>query len=503
VEDGRVTSRFRLAWVAGSLTLTLAGCSDRFNAGELKYVESERLAAELKDKPQLADAVRNALVKLFGPNPREIKVPPGSGLPRGGAYLANYQTVENVLKPNKFEDTGALVEGGYGLYRKHCLHCHGVSGAGDGPTSAFLYPRPRDYRKGVFKFTSTGAKPTRADLHKTIVHGLHGTSMPAFESLMAGNAEIEQVIDYVIFLSMRGETELGLIDEAVASDELTDEAATDVARSVFNKWKLADSQVVNPPIPRTLSTRASIFRGRDIFLSRNQTGNRVDCTSCHGPQAVGNGPSFVSQAVFNNAVFNGKISTHFVLSSGELEILQALNETESKSAGVAQLSASLRQKLGITEQDTPQTLKTKMSYVDRRGETATSLDEIVQSQLDDLETKAMVGRNFGIGRATYTAYIDRKTAELWNQSLDDWGNPIRPANLNREVYKGGRRPIDLYWRIAKGINGAKMPAHTPTIAPEQVWDLVNFVLALPYEPKLLEGATLPNTPPPPIAVTRR
>ena len=32
--------------------------------------------------------------------------------------------------------------------------------------------------------------------------------MPAFEALMTP-AEIEQVIDYVIFLSMRGETENG------------------------------------------------------------------------------------------------------------------------------------------------------------------------------------------------------------------------------------------------------------------------------------------------------
>ena len=36
-----------------------------------------------------------------------------------------------------------------------------------------------------------------------------------------------------------------------------------------------------------------------------------------------------------------------------------------------------------------------------------------------------------------------------------------PNNLNRGIYKGGRRPIDIYWRIAKGINGAKMPAHYP------------------------------------------
>ena len=86
--------------------------------------------------------------------------------------------------------------------------------------------------------------------------------------------------------------------------------------------------------------------------------------------------------------------------------------------------------------------------------------------------------------------------QLWEKgSLDDWGNPLRPNNLNRGVYKGGRRPIDLYWRIAKGINGAKMPAHYPNLEPERIWDLVNFVLELPYEPRLLEGATLPSAPP--------
>jgi hypothetical protein len=80
-----------------------------------------------------------------------------------------------------------------------------------------------------------------------------------------------------------------------------------------------------------------------------------------------------------------------------------------------------------------------------------------------------------------------KTA--WNPgSLDDWGNPLRPANLNLGVYKGGRRPIDLFWRITKGINGAKMPAHSSVMTEAQVWDVVNFALVLPYEPSLLADA---------------
>jgi len=98
-------------------------------------------------------------------------------------------------------------------------------------------------------------------------------------------------------------------------------------------------------------------------------------------------------------------------------------------------------------------------------------------------------------QADRLARYDEKVRDLWSKSLDDWGNALRPANLNRGIYKGGRRPLDLYWRIAKGINGAKMPAHYPNLEPERIWDLVNFVLELPYEPALLEGATLPSSPP--------
>src|SRR5262249_42525174 len=144
--------------------------------------------------------------------------------------------------------------GGYAIYRRNCLHCHGVSGAGDGPTAPFLYPIPRDYRRGIFKFTSTpsGAKPHRDDLRPTIKYGLPGTSLPAFEPLLT-ESEIEQVIEYVMFLSMRGETELALIEEGSISDEndpnaLGEDIVKEIANGILNKWKVAQAQVVNPPI---------------------------------------------------------------------------------------------------------------------------------------------------------------------------------------------------------------------------------------------------------------
>jgi mono/diheme cytochrome c family protein len=395
-----------------SLVLTVAGCADSFSAGPIVYTESKTLTEDVKGKPSLAgkpklqQKVRTALADLFGATPQNIKVPAGSGIPGGGIRLANW--VELPGKPpakngQTTTDGSTVVRtGGYGLYRRHCLHCHGVTGAGDGPTAPFLYPIPRDYRKGLFKFTSTptGARPHRDDLRRTIRDGLPGSSMPSFDALMGEN-EIEQVIDYVMFLSMRGETELGLIEEGSISDAndpeaLSAEIAADIAKGVANKWKTAQSQVVNPPIPRTPSSRASILRGRELFLGK--TKEKLECAGCHGPRAMGDGPSFVDQKIFNEVVFGGNPS-----------------EREARIASL------------------PDNVK-----------------------------------------------------ELWTQKLDDWGNPLRPANLNRGIYKGGRRPLDIYWRIAKGITGAQMPAHYPTINHEQIWDLVNFVLALPYDQDLLE-----------------
>ena len=211
-------------------------------------------------------------------------------------------------------------------------------------------------------------------------------------------------IDYVIFLSVRGETELELIELGAVSDEtdidaLSMDDARQAAESVFNKWKTAQTAIINPPVPAPPSTPKSIRHGRDLFLGR--TKEKLDCVGCHGALAQGDGPTFVSQDVFNKVVFGGNPS-----------------EKEER----------LKQ-------------------------------------------------------------FDEKTREVWTQKLDDWGNPVRPANLNRGVYKGGRRPIDLYWRISKGINGANMPPGPND--PAVIWDVVNFVLALPYQPELLKDAPAP------------
>lgn len=494
-------SRFCFLLVACSLAAT--GCGD-VPTGSITYREHERLAKDLAGKPKLRAAVKKTLADLFGENVQEIKVPTGTaqlaGLRSGGYYLANQakRNTENIRLQEAME-----VEGGYSLYRKHCLHCHGVFGAGDGPTADFLYPRPRDYRKGVYKFTSTNptnAKPTREDLKKTILYGLHGTSMPGFEALMA-ESEIEQVIDYVIFLSIRGEVEQRLIDEVAQADEpkgdenpLEADVVRDIVQTVFSSWSddpsVSRKAIPNPKVARVAATPESIQRGKELFLGINKTGNKLECAGCHGPQGKGNGSSFIDPQVTQDVVFRLKpldVAIHRLYETkknasashgeGHGDAHGSAPEVKEDAAGVLAylkntppVVSYLREKRNLLP-DVP--AKDFGTFLDKNGPEVSEAALKLVPALADPEFRPFLASQI----------------DLWTKgSLDDWGNALRPANLQAGVYKGGRRPIDLYWRIAKGINGAKMPAHASLLSDEQIWDVVNFVLELPHNPGLLKDA---------------
>ncbi len=64
-----------------------------------------------------------------------------------------------------------------------------------------------------------------------------------------------------------------------------------------------------------------------------------------------------------------------------------------------------------------------------------------------------------------------------------------PRNLREGIYRGGRRPIDIFWRVSAGIPGTPMPASGPaaqgaqgTLTQPEIWQLVDYVHSLPFEP---------------------
>ncbi|MEO2026241.1 MAG: cytochrome c [Fuerstiella sp.] len=143
-----------------------------------------------------------------------------------------------------------------------------------------LYPRPRDYTRGTFKFTSTpyGNKPRREDLIATVRRGVTGTSMPRFNRI--SDKEVSAVVDYVMVLAQRGELEFQLAMEADASEELDPEYVPEFVEDVVNRWDSAKSSLTQPMTPQPELTAERAKLGRIAFLSKG-------CNKCHGDDGRG------------------------------------------------------------------------------------------------------------------------------------------------------------------------------------------------------------------------
>jgi mono/diheme cytochrome c family protein len=62
---------------------------------------------------------------------------------------------------------------------------------------------------------------------------------------------------------------------------------------------------------------------------------------------------------------------------------------------------------------------------------------------------------------------------------DDWGNPIRPADLTKRwTYRGGPTREDIYRTFTTGMNGTPMPSFAESLTDEERWQLVDYIAAL-------------------------
>jgi len=128
------------------------------------------------------------------------------------------------------------------VYTANCAVCHGASGNGKGISASSIYPRPRDFTQGQFKYKTTapGHPPSDEDLIRTVANGLPASPMPYFKDFLSAE-EIEAVVTYVKGFS-----------------------------PVF-----ADAASEAMPIPtRVTPDDASIARGAELFKN--------NCAACHG-----------------------------------------------------------------------------------------------------------------------------------------------------------------------------------------------------------------------------
>jgi len=232
---------------------------------------------------QLQD-LADALVTTFG-TPDEPRVP-------------ECRDIDKVLNVEMIRQAAGPVRGGAGddapggLYRRHCQHCHGVTGDGLGPTASLMNPYPRDFRRGAFKFKSTplGSRPTHDDLRRVIRDGIPNTAMPAFKLLP--DQQIEALTHHVKFLSIRGQFERLLIDEssdlnATAGDRLyvaEEFLIGELLTGIVDQWNdAAQGATAVPPHPGVAPAESG-RRGRELYF-----GEVAGCVKCHGQRALGDG----------------------------------------------------------------------------------------------------------------------------------------------------------------------------------------------------------------------
>jgi len=231
------------------------------------------------------EAIGEAMEEFFG-TPDVPRVPQELGL--------DAERIAVAAGPVEGRADGAQ----HGVYRQHCAVCHGISGDGAGALATTVDPYPRDFRLGVFKYTTTraGAKPLRSDLRRILLRGIPSTGMPSYAQLT--DRELAALVEYVVYLSIRGETERYLVQRVIdegeylplgadVKEEVFDEAAVWAAESwAAPEQNPEDTVVVPPPRPEYTPPQraASIERGKQLYASKNS-----QCVQCHGPKGDGDG----------------------------------------------------------------------------------------------------------------------------------------------------------------------------------------------------------------------
>jgi mono/diheme cytochrome c family protein len=189
-----------------------------------------------------------------------------------------------------FEEYYPSLANSAGFYRLQCFHCHGAEGGGNGSTSPFLEPRPRDYRPGKFKFTALKgkARPRHEDLFRVLAEGIYTTAMPSFRRFT--DAQLHGLVDYVRLLAIRGETEILIAGDYTRDDGIHFDNVRENYELVVERWREAPGQLITYDQPVPEATAERVEHGRYLFTTPGEKGG-ANCVSCHGVSARGDGVS--------------------------------------------------------------------------------------------------------------------------------------------------------------------------------------------------------------------
>lgn len=458
--------------------LQFSGLGVRWTSGQYQR------GAEIAEGPQQGGYVFAVQVASFEPEE-------GSGhrpkVGRVGMLRLRQRMDPPPNTGDEFELIGYKLAHGRRLYAAHCQHCHGTSGDGNGPTARYLNPKPRDYRQGKFKFKSTlrNERPTDDDLKRTIRQGLPGTYMPSF--LLLEDDELEAIVQYVKWLSMRGEYEIQLtnllyadFEEQAFEDRLSQ--LQESAGETSDESTLRE-QLLNDP-GRNLAQLDDLADTEAGFLREAWLRAREESSQIPPPQKA-----WIHEVPADAGPPAGSVTAHWSTQEGEWKVeRQATGESEPSEVRVAELNDVGR----FDGEGALERLKQRSDFAMHRLVVNVQVPHIENTPRSRARGRQLFIKNCaqchgatgrGDGENVEAYMVDEQTRQRFPEPglFDDWGNPISPRDLTSGIYRGGRRPVDLYRRVYEGINGTPMAPFKGKIPDAEIWDVVNYVFHLPFE----------------------
>lgn len=311
-----------------------------------------------------------------------------------------------------------------GLYREHCAHCHGITGDGLGPTAAFLNPYPRDYRPGKFKFKSTWRDAKPT--HADLVTILNnGIVGTSMPSFaLLSAAQVDALAEYVKYLAIRGETEVALYSHIANELEANDLLPETREFLVDEMLAPVAAKWQKVADPAEQIPVAAVPAGVDFGVGQP----RDEAARLARAASLKRG-----RELFLGA--GGCVKCHGPTALGDGQA----NDYDDWNKAIVDWNKEVAGGLAAPQQD--------------------------------------AGRS---------QWLHAATAVIAGDALEP--RTIPPRNLRLGLYRGGRRPVDIYRRLYTGINGAPMPGvgrpnkdGKGTVPDEEIWHIVNYVLSLPYE----------------------
>lgn len=398
--------------------------------------------------------------------------PPASISFRGKTI--DIQGLDNPLRKDTANFKKYVAEGG-AIYIKNCVYCHGDNLDGNGPFAQAFNPPPAN-----FTDPGTIAMLQEGFLFWRIAKGGPGlpkestpwnSVMPAWEDRLS-EEEIWKVIMYLY--DATGYQPRRWEEAAHKHSQAEQTIATRPQGSGARRAGSLALALTVLPVMRALVPRAEAQQAGDP--AQGKVIYEKKCALCHGVDGKGDGPGaerldpkprdFTKAKYKIRTSASGKVPT-------DADLFHVISEGMPGSSMPAWKVLSEKERRDLVAY-----VKTFAAEAFKEAPKAAELPKEVASSKESLARGKEMFEAIECNKCHGNA--GRGDGPSAPELKDDWGHPVRPANLTKAWnFRGGESAKDVATRLTTGLMGTPMPSFIDSVEkPEDIWHVANYVKSL-------------------------